>query len=286
MKVLIIGVDSLIGKSMSRYLKDDDIIGTTRQKNRKYKSRIYFDLNKDEPQWPDFPDDIDCALITASMTSQQQCAENPDAAQHINVTQTIKLIKHLINKNIHVVFPSTNIVLACKAPMQNIDSPVNPIGAYATGKADVEAAFTDNPKVTIARLPKILDSHSGIIQKWSDDLIKGKTIEAYSNLKISPVSLDYVSHFLAKLIHQKYNGIWHISGSSEPSYYDIAYALCDKLNVSRNNIIEQEMRIQSGIANPIHPSLDCSITQNKLGISAQPISNLLDDIVKKIKMRS
>tara|TARA_R110002072_G_scaffold54228_6_gene142381 strand:- start:871 stop:1728 length:858 start_codon:yes stop_codon:yes gene_type:complete len=285
MKILIIGADSLIGKSLSIYLKSDDIIKTTRQKNREHTLELlYFDLEKSEAQWPNFPDDIDCAFIAASITNQKKCENDPKLAMHVNVTQTIKLIKRLISKNIHVVFPSTNIVLGCKIPMQHIDEPLSPIGAYALGKAEVEKKFKNNPKVTIARLPKVLDCNSGILQKWSDDLIKGNTIEAYNNLKISPVSLDYICHFIKELIYQKPTGIWHISGEREISYCDVAYLLCDKLNIDRKYVIESAMPHSQKAASPVHPSLDCSSTKIHLGIPPQSLSALLEDTINKIRV--
>lgn len=274
MKVLIVGIDSLIGNSVVSALVDSgiDVVGTTRRQNSKDIS-IFFDLSTSENEWPEWSDDIDVAFIASSITKHQICNDDPEFAEFINVKQTLKLINQLHSQGIRVIFPSTNIVLACDKMAQEVVSALAPIGTYAQGKAKVELACSELSNITIARLPKILDSGSGVVSDWKNKLSKGVKITAYTNLMISPVSLGYVTLFIIALIKNKKYGVWHLSGDSEISYYNLACKLYGADNVENLDMIDND------IITPQHPAMDCSVTEAELGISAQSINSLLEDLL-------
>ncbi len=277
MKILIVGIDSTIGRSVANALsaKGHTVIGTSRRESEQH---LQFDLNQNASQWPDFPDDLDAAFIAAAITSQSICAENPILARFVNVDQTLRLAEFLTSKGIHVIYPSTNIVLACDMPLQPVDAPLAPIGVYARMKADVETALHGNARATIARLPKILDGNSGILSTWRTKLAQGETIEAFTNLIVSPVSLGYAATFITTLLEKKPNGVWQISGDREISYYDLAVALAKYMGVptSKNPVIPTRMP-ESAIAAPLHPGMDTSLTKDVLGMPSQTLHALLED---------
>lgn len=279
MKTLIVGADSLLGNAVIKNLKEGSTLGTSRKKENISKSVFYFDLGVPEEHWPNFPDNINCAFIAAAISKQSQYTQNPKYAKHINIHQTGKLIKLLTTRGIHVVFPSTNIVLECTKPMQTIEETPSPQGPYAKGKAHIEETFKNNEQISIARLPKILDSKTGILQEWITHLLANKPINAFKDLYISPVSLDYAAKFIISLLKNKKRGIWHLSGNSELSYYDLACALCDKLGTSRQLIKAEQMEQQEKFALPLHPSLDCSKTHKELGIRAQRVEDMIEDLL-------
>lgn len=258
MNILILGIDSALGQSLAAALTKSghQVIGTSRRKNS---GHIFFDLAEDHTAWPHWPDGIDAAFIAAAMTKQQDCANNPEQAQFINVTQTLKLIETLRAKSIPVVFPSTNLVLS-------------PIGPYAETKATVEKTLNNKPDVTIARLPKILDGQSGILQDWTQKIKDGTEIRAFTNLKIAPVSLSYATNFLIKLLGSRPGGLWQISGASEISYVDLAKSL--------GAYLKKEPVITAAEApgpQPTHPGLDASTTLKKFGLAPQSLNDVFKD---------
>jgi len=277
MNILIIGKDSLLGKSLAYRLRKDghNITGTTR--NDVITNRdIFFDLSTEEENWPNWPDDIDAAFIATAITKQSLCQEQPDIARFINIDQTLKLISSLRAKNIHVVYPSTNLVLSCKNPYQPDDAPLRPIGFYGKTKAEIETSSINKEGVTIARLPKILDGDSGLLNNWQEKLTKGIEVSAYNNLIISPISLSHAVDFLYKLIQKQPGGIWQISGEEELSYYQLCCKLAEFISAP-TNLVKSGVMPESIAATPIHPSLSCKKTQKALGIGNQSLSNLLKD---------
>jgi len=168
-------------------------------------SRPEFDLKDFEDNWRG-----NICFISAAVTSQKECEDNPENAWFINVTQTTKLINQLKAKNIHVVFPSTNLA-------------ANPNNVYSKTKAEIEKI----PGITVIRLPKVLDKNSGIIKEWKSS----EEIKVFSNLEIAPISLSFATDYIVKLMKEKPVGIFEISGE-RVTYENLAKNLgFKKMNV-------------------------------------------------------
>ncbi|MBV1952594.1 MAG: sugar nucleotide-binding protein, partial [Cycloclasticus sp.] len=165
----------------------------------------------------------------------------------------------------------------CNVSVQKQDSLLMPIGAYAQGKAYVEEACRDDQNVTIARLPKILDVNSGLLRTWVEDLNNGNEIIVFKNMMVSPVSLHYAARFIVALMKEKIGGVWHISGDCDVSYFDVACALCKVVGANGDLVVAQNVESTQKFALPKHPRLDCAMTEQKLGIGAQKLSELLAD---------
>lgn len=270
MHCAIIGTDGLLGRALRMALENAGhrVTGTTRRPAAS--GDVFLDLSQDPARWPDIS--CETAFIAAGVTSQASCAQDPDQARSINVDQTLRLIEKLNDQGAHAVFPSTNIVLGCETPFQPVDAPLKPLGFYAGMKADVERALRDKPKCAVARLPKILDGKSGLLKTWREQQARGEKIRAFTNLKIAPVSLVYASKFIKKLMEKKLEGVWHISGGQEISYYDLA---CEIFGSSR--VLADEMLENAAAASPRHPSLDCARTEDALHMKPQTLASLLTD---------
>ena len=189
------------------------------------------------------------------------------------------MVASLRKRDIHVIYPSTNLVLACDRPNQAEDSPLSPIGLYGETKAAVEKSLIKDNGVTIARLPKILGTKGDILHNWKEKLGNGEEISAFSNLIVSPVSLPYAVNFLCKLMTGQPEGIWHISGKEEISYYQLARKLAEFISSAPDLVKPDTMPENLGAA-PLHPSLSCEKTRQVFGIKRQSISELLTDCCK------
>ena len=199
MNILIIGIDSLISKGLIKKLNGYNILGTSRRK-RKENHIIYFDLSWEKKQWPKWPESIDIAFLAAGIVKQKTCEDNPQWTRFINEEQTLALIDSLQAKSIHVIFPSSDLVLKCNKN-QSANSALHPIGVYAHLKSSVEKYISNNnKKATVLRLPKILDSKSGILKDWHDQLLRGKKIFAFKNVFLSPISLNYTTDIIKLII--------------------------------------------------------------------------------------
>lgn len=276
MNVLIIGIDSFLGKALAENLtvQGHKVTGTSRRRDAD--NCLYFDLEQPCKNWPKWDENLDVAFIAAGITKQDICENDPEFAYFINVEQMIRLISKLRDNGISIIFPSTNIVLPCTTPNQPITQPVAPIGIYADHKAKVEKYLSDKPDTTIARLPKILDGSFGLVKEWKNKLMEGDSISAINNLYISPVSTSYAVHFLSVLIAKKPGGIWHLSGAGEYNYADLAKALSELAGKGRE-MVKTYHADNLNAATPRHPSLDCSLTEKQFGIKPQPFIDVVEN---------
>ncbi len=283
MRCLIIGQNSFLGQKLFAKLSDrkHQVFGTSRADNNKTKQSLKFDLGWPKDKWPAFPDRLDSLFLASALTSQKSIEENQEYARLINVEQTLEIISFFLERGVHIVFPSTNLVLANDIPDQKIDAPWHPLSLYATLKAEVEKELLKYPsQATICRLPKILGASTPLIQTWYKKLKKKEEIQALTDLIAAPVSVTYAINLLAEIMEQRPGGIIHISGQ-ETSYYNIASSMAEKLQVSAQLVVPQTSQAL-GISlesSPEHPGLNTDRTEKIFGIPSQKLDELIADII-------
>jgi len=278
MHTLVIGAESFIGQSVAKTLRSagHKVTCSSRKHSSINDNTIFFDLASDIESWPEWPKSVEHAFIAAGMTKQSDCENNKEHAYFINTERTIELVKQLNHIGIHVVYPSTNIVLGCLTPNQPEDTPRSPLGFYAETKAQTEEAIEKMAHTCILRLPKILDGHSGILSHWIDKISQKKNIEAFDDLLISPVSLKYASHAISQILIKKPTGILHISGETEISYFQLAREIRDYMKINIDIILShmpQDLKVQM----PVHPSMECEKIANLLGLKRQNLISMIED---------
>ena len=96
-KILIVGVDSFIGKSLAIHCFANKIkfIGTTRRLKRVNDINKFLDLNL-EPSLVWFPNDFSTAIICAGITSIEYCQKNPELSRNVNVINTVNINSGLV----------------------------------------------------------------------------------------------------------------------------------------------------------------------------------------------
>lgn len=283
MRCLIIGQTSFLGQQLYAKLREDghEVFGTSRAVTDYPEQLLEFDLGWPEQDWPVFPDHIDSVFFSSALTNQKIIEENQEQARFINVEKTLEVINYFLKRGAHIIFPSTNLVLANETPDQKIDAPYRPLSLYASLKAEVEKELLKTPsQTTICRLPKILGSSTPLIQNWCTKLKQKEEIQALTDLIVAPVSIDYAIEMLCKIIVKRPGGIIHMSGQ-EISYFQIARSIAKRLHASGKLVVPQNSK-EIGISlesSPRHPSLNTTRTQKIFGIPEQSLDKLIEDIV-------
>lgn len=281
-RLLIIGIDSTIGRALSDALqaRGRHVIGTTRRRSSVGGDIFYLDLADAVDEWQ-APNDVRCAILLASMTDQKQCEKNQNLAHLINVDNTLHIVRHLADRGVRVVFPSTNLVFDGQRPRQPADTPYRPMSLYAAYKAEAEQALLAiSGDVAVCRLAKVLDARLDLMTRWLSAFADQHAVQAFRDLFIAPVSLRYAVEFLSRVAESNENGVFQISGDQELSYCELASALAKRLGRS-GSLVECVDSAQSGIelaAAPRHPSLDGSRTERVFGLAPQTLNALLDDL--------
>jgi len=236
---LIVG-KGLIGKSLSELIsKSSSVIIAHKNALQNAPNEVYLDL--EDLSSFNCPKDIKVAYICASKTNKNYCENNPSEAHTINVINSLTLIKKLRNKNIFVVFLSSVEVFPGNKSKYEVKDKTNPTSSYGRFKEEVEKNLANDQGCSIIRMTKVLDKSTPIIMSWSDKLFNGKTIAAFDNVLISPISARYASEKIYSIGTKQVPGIFHISGSQDISYYSLLTKLKLK-HFYTNKILKQSAK--------------------------------------------
>lgn len=231
---LIIGSDSLVGKTLMRHLEmaGEEVVGTTRRRDIVDEKHLYLDLLDNPGSWS-FPSGIDIAFICAGVTKLEECEKNPDASRRVNVDGTCKLIKNLIRKGVFVIYLSTNQVFDGSVSHCLPEEPFSPVTEYGRQKAEIERLINQwKDSTLIVRFTKILGKENTLFSKWINDLKENKKIYPFKDIYISPIPLSFVISVLKLVASRKILGVLQVSGDKDISYADIAHRIAKLLKVN------------------------------------------------------
>ena len=237
-KYLVVGCDGFIGRALSKYLFETKInfFQTTRRPGKIKKRKLYLNLSKDPTNWK-YPQNISVALMCAGISSIKFCEENILYTRNVNVINTIKLARNLIENGIHVIFLSTNMVFDGITSFSKIDQPLNPKTEYGKQKADVEKELLNfGDSVTVVRFTKIIDHEMPLLRDWIKILKMNGTIYPFVDMVLAPVHLAFAVSILCDVARERISGILQVSSDSDISYANLAYGIGQILGTDKSQI--------------------------------------------------
>lgn len=223
-------------------------------------------------------------FLCAAMTNMQACLDSPELTYRVNVTETVKLASQLVKQGAFVVFLSSNTVFNGLVSMPDEDEPAEPVTEYGLQKSITERQLLSLPgaseQIAIVRLSKVLSASLGMAAEFLRRFRAGETCPAFDDLRISPVSLSYVTNGLLEIASGKLSGLFHLSGADELSYADFARRLAK--HVASDPELVKAVPARSALANvlfnPRYPALGMKRTQIRLGIAPEPLCGVLKDL--------
>jgi dTDP-4-dehydrorhamnose reductase len=295
-KVLVVGANSKIGR---------DFIDTSLRKNRfslwgtlrkhaegpsllRQDRLIELDITS-RPYRQDIKNHgFDAIVLCAAMTNIRDCEVRSRRSQAVNTVAPLHLARELAHSSTQIIFLSTNMVFDGGQPFAPCDSRYSPMTTYGYHKAKAEELlcryFRD--QLSILRLTKVISTGFATTADWARELSHGKKIKAFTDYKIAPIELEYVSNIIDVLISRKQAGVFQASGDREYSYYDIAMQLTYGMGVSANNIIKAGYEETFLRYPPIYSSLESNIRE-RLGVEGrrawETIDRHINGVVKQYK---
>ena len=131
---LLIGGSSNIGKVLKGNILNTDY---TYFKN-KIENGIYFDITKKNLNEIVNLNKYSNIILLSAITKLDECVENKELSNDINIDSTKELINIISKKNIHIIFFSTEFVFdGHKGNYSEIDN-TNPINLYGKQKLEIE----------------------------------------------------------------------------------------------------------------------------------------------------
>jgi len=284
-KVLIIGGDSFLGKRLFKYLVDNgvEVKKTTRRPENIDSDTFFFDLLNFDDSF-DTPSDI--VIFLAGVWNYQEC-QNTSESRHVNVDITTKLATCLLAKDKRVVLISSNTVFGGERPWCNEDDEHSPLFKYAEHKSDAEKAIEKaslslncQENLAIIRLTKLLSIETSPIPSWINSLGNEEQITPFTNLVFSPISVSFATRNVANIALSKHSGRFHLSGDDNVNYLAFSEMLAKYFGFN-TNMIAATTSYKAGVDIPFLPKysgLSMSRTDKVMGIKAQHISEVLDDL--------
>uniref|UniRef100_UPI0035B1BD75 sugar nucleotide-binding protein n=1 Tax=Hylemonella sp. TaxID=2066020 RepID=UPI0035B1BD75 len=279
MAILVVGADGVIGGRLARVLAEAgrSVIGTTRRATESAADRIHFDLAS--------ADGFDAlplcraAVLCAAVTSMEYCQKDPEATRQINVTNTVRLARHLLAAGSHVVFLSSNTVFDGRQPWARATDSTSPRTEYGRQKADAESQLLSlGGQIAVVRFSKIIPPEMPLLQGWVRDMRSGRSIYPFSDSRMSPVSLSFAVELLRRVLEMHATGIIQASAASDISYEQAARYLARRLGCDEQ-LIEPISCVQRGIEySPANTTLDPTGLA-ALGLEAPQVPSVLDELV-------
>lgn len=282
---LVIGRYGLVGSHLfNRLLKVGmSVLGTSRHESSSDCLTIHLDLK--DPFANIFLPRGSCsvAFICAGV-NLQACEADPIATRFVNVTNLLRIANRLLCEGIHIIYISTNAVFDGTQPYPNEETSTCPTSEYGRQKAEVEARLMDLDNgrglVSISRFSKIVAPAVPVIHRFLQEIKQGKSIEAFSDLRFSPISLNFAVDSLLAVAQKNCGGIFHFSGEMNMSYAKFAQALVRHRGF-HESLVKPIMMQDRGVVplfRPVYPAMKMAKSREILGTSPQS----LDDVVTEL----
>jgi dTDP-4-dehydrorhamnose reductase len=265
---LVVGSDGQVGRALFTRLRQGShtVAGTTRRHQTRA-GQIYLNLSDPPERWR-LPERCAVTFLMAAETSLMLCDARPNETRVTNVERTVALARMMKERNSHLVFISTNLVLSGLSPNARSNEPLSPQCEYGRQKADVERQLlATNGGATILRITKIAESLVSLAGGWALQLRQGHPIRPFSDLVCAPISLAALVEALVKVADIRIPGLLQIGANLDLRYDEIATKLAHLLSVPAH-LVQPTTSAQAGFAlpaNPKHTTLDTSRAEALLG---------------------
>ena len=281
-KALIVGVDGQIGYALAESLKSLHwtVYGTSRRESKRH-GVFYLDLAKVEG-CSELPS-VDVAFICAAETKKIHCHEAPQETERINVNAPIVLARRLKADGAFVVFLSSNAVFDGSSGYRLVEESVSPRTIYGQQKAKAEQCLLElGERIAICRLAKVLMPGPSLITGWIQSLSRGEIIRPFSDVVVAPVSINIVRHALQKIAEARCGGIFHLSGSRDVSYSEIAGYVAKRMGVSKALVVPMRSDEAGAPCGDVflHSTLDCARLEKMFGVSPPDPFEVIDTVFK------
>ena len=285
MKALVIGGDGSIGSALTKALlsRGDTVCQTTRRSVLAERNAIQLDLASFDIDALRLPE-VDVAFFCAAITSFAACRTNEALARQVNVKTPALLARRLVAAGTRVVLLSTSAVFDWRSPHVRASCPPCPVTVYGKLKAEAEAAFSAlGAAAAILRLTKGLTPTDGLFNNWIDDLGQGRSVTAFSDHHMAPVTLNDAVAALLAISRSSEGGIFQISGAHDVSYYEAALHLASRLDAERQRVIEARASENGVLPEEIirYSSLETSRIGALTGWKAPDPYSVIDEVFRE-----
>ncbi|TMO44825.1 dTDP-4-dehydrorhamnose reductase [Pseudoalteromonas sp. S4389] len=235
---IIFGASGLLGRHLFNYFstQDPDTIGT--YNNSPSADLQHFNLIESPFEQLQLNSGNNyIAIICASLTNISYINANPELAAITNITGTTKLIHELNQRNIPIIFISSDNVFSGEYGNYFDYSPMEPVSEYGKQKKTIELELQKATSGTscILRLAKIIGNNHNdgtILNDIVSQLQSNQSVKAAKDLIFNPTAIDDIVIAIEMLITTKAQGIFNFCNPERFNRFELACLLAKKLNIN------------------------------------------------------
>lgn len=291
MKFLITGSNGLLGQKIVQQLrnKQHEFIATSQGENRNSNcpNERYFSLDiTDENAVHEFIQQLKPTHIihTAALTNVDECELNPTKCQRINLDGTRFLFEAAKSIGAHFEFLSTDFVFDGEKGNYSEEDKVNPLSVYAQSKVDGENTLiqSDYKNWSIARTIIVYGtaenlSRSNLLVWAKSALPKGEPMKIIDDQFRAPTWADDLAWGCIRICALNKTGIFHLSGPSTQSIYQIVEEIANHYNWSMSQVEKiSSSELNQPAKRPPKTGFNLSKAKNELGYCPKSIKETLD----------
>jgi len=232
---------------------------------------------------------FDFAIHLAALTSVDECEKNKSYARKLNVEATKNIVSYFNDKNVPVLYISTDLVFDGMEGNYNENSAVNPINYYGETKVLAEnivlEAMRENTVFRIAL--SYGKSYKGAKGGYLDFLLNALT---HSNAQLlftdqfrTPLySGDFCSAVKKFLEHKIQNHpacksrIFHIAGNEKVSRFEFGIRTCEVFKLDKSLLKPTVMKsLENAVKRGSDCSMDITLSRKEFGYQPEPINDNL-----------
>jgi dTDP-4-dehydrorhamnose reductase len=299
MKILVTGANGLLGRKLvSRIAVNPEFtcIATLRHKPQLHANRpnlrfvkldllhtaeIHNILNEHLPE---------VIIHTAAMTQADECEQQRDLCNRVNVDAVKSLVEICLRMKIHLIQLSTDFVFDGKHGPYHEDEKPNPVNFYGESKFRAEEIILKTlPGSTIIRTILVYGinqfmSRSNVLLWVKKSLEKKEKIRVVDDQIRNPVLVDDLAKGCIAAAILKKAGIFHLGGREFLTPFRFANLIADYYGLDKTLIIPVNADTFSQPAErPLITGLITSKAEKELGFDPLFIRNGLDLITKEMK---
>ena len=271
MKILITGVNGLVGNSLYKLLEESDHIVYSSSRNIEGLAKYKVDItNKNEVDSFFESEKQDLVINSAAMADVDLCEEERELCWKVNVEGVQNLVDMCNRYGSHLTHISTDYIFDGKKEsgiyLEN-DKP-NPQGYYAESKLEGERIILDsNISHSILRTILVYGLHNkpNIITFLKSYLEEGKSVNLVSDQVRMPTFVDDLSRACISASEKKARGVFHICGPEQMSYLDIGNRIAEYFSFDKSLINHVQTKdLNQKAKRPFRTGFDLQKSKEKL----------------------
>lgn len=279
-KVLVTGASGLLGREILKCFVAEkwEVLGLAYSRARDNLKKV--DLC-DPAQVEDVLEQYKPAVVVHSAAERRpDVVENQrDKTIALNVSATQTLADLCNQRNIYLLYISSDYVFDGKNPPYAPNATTNPLNAYGVSKRDGERVVLQHPKLGVLRVPVLYGPIEYLGESAVTTLFSGVK-DSTKSVKMCDHQQRYPTHVtncgqvcvgLAELhlasgtdTASPASGIWHFSGKEPFTKYTMALTMAEIFGLSKDHLIPMKEQSQSGAIRPYDCQLDSSATEKAI----------------------